>query len=306
MAGGVPIVKLLRESLAANHVRRVYGILNGTCNYMLTFMHSQGTNFEQALQDAQTIGYAETDPGLDLEGHDTAHKLALLAWIAFGVPPDLAAIGVKGVVGIEPIDIRTADDFGLRIKLLGIAECIESDQGPLLRQRVSPCLLPRDSALANIEGVINAVVVESDLVGPIMIEGQGAGANPTASAVLADLIDLARGNKSLALSSARYWRSIPVGKQRGSYYLRLMVCDQAGVLADISTILRQEGVSVESVSQRGPASFSSGIVPLVLITHETEDACFQRALARITALSSVTQPPTTLLRISPDSLAVKS
>jgi homoserine dehydrogenase len=294
VAGGIPVIKALREGLAANHISRVAGILNGTCNYILTTMRDRGREFSEVLADAQKLGYAEADPSFDVDGIDAAHKLAILAAIAFGRPVAFDAVHVEGIRAISALDIAFANELGYRIKLLGIAHQTEAG----ISARVHPCMVPQSSPIAHVDGVFNAVVAEGDFVGRVMLEGRGAGAGPTASAVVADLIDIARGRNtpvwgaaSGALSDAP---SVPMAAHVGPYYLRLMVVDRPGVIADVTAVLRDLGVSLESMLQRGRSPGEA--VPVVLVTHETRESAMRAALERIAALGAVLEAPT-LIRI---------
>jgi homoserine dehydrogenase len=296
VAGGIPVIKALREGLAANRISRVAGILNGTSNYILTVMREHGREFSEVLADAQRLGYAETDPSFDIDGIDAAHKLAILAALAFGRPVAFDAVYVEGIRAVSALDIAFATELGYRIKLLGIAR--EVDGG--IEARVHPCMVPQYSPIATVDGVFNAVVAEGDFVGRVMLEGRGAGAGPTASAVVADLIDIARGRltpvwgaSSGALSDAP---SRPMSTHIGAYYLRLMVVDRPGVIADVTAVLRDQGVSLESMLQR--ARSPGEAVPVVLVTHETGETAMRAALARIDALDAVLEPPT-MIRIEP-------
>lgn len=289
VAGGIPIIKVLREGLAANRFSRVYGILNGTCNYILTKMRQEGRDFADVLTDAQKLGYAEADPTFDVEGIDAAHKLSILAAVAFGADVAFDKVHVEGIRHVSAVDIAFAEELGYRIKLLGIAA--RTDAG--LEQRVHPCMVPVDSAIASVEDVYNAVVAEGDAVGTSMLVGRGAGAGPTASAVVSDLIDLARGvtvpTFAVPVGDMESIPSVSIDKHRGAYYVRLMVLDQPGVIADIAGALRDEKVSMEAMIQRGRNP--GEIVPVVLTTHETDEAAMRRALARIDAIPAVTEPP---------------
>ena len=294
VAGGIPVIKAVREGLAGNRIRSVAGILNGTCNYILTQMHAHGREFAGVLADAQSLGYAEADPSFDVDGIDAAHKLAILAALAFGRPVDFAAIHIEGIRAISALDQAFARELGYRIKLLGIARRTEAG----IESRVHPCMVPVTAPLARVEGVHNAIVVEGDFAGRLMLEGRGAGAGPTASAVVADLIDIARGaaipvwgTGAAHLSNAP---SVPIAAYTGAYYLRLMVTDQPGVIADITCALRDAGVSLESMLQHGRAPGEA--VPIVLVTHETREASMRAALDRIERLESVVERPS-LIRI---------
>jgi len=294
VAGGIPVIKALREGLAGNRISRIAGILNGTCNYILTQMRERGREFAEVLADAQKLGYAEADPSFDIDGIDAAHKLAILAALAFGRPVAFDAVHVEGIRRISSLDIAFANELGYRIKLLGIAR--QSDNG--IEARVHPCMVPAAAPIARVDGVFNAVVAEGDFVGRVMLEGRGAGAGPTASAVVADLIDIARnrltpvwGAAFDALSNAP---SVPMSMHLGPYYLRLMVVDRPGVIADVTAVLRDLGVSLESMLQRGRSPGEA--VPVVLVTHETQESAMVAALERIAALDAVLEAPT-LIRI---------
>lgn len=294
VAGGIPIIKSLREGLAANEIDRIYGILNGTCNYILTSMRETGREFEVVLKEAQDLGYAEADPGFDIDGVDAAHKLAILTALAHGCAVDLDGVYVEGIRNVTSTDIAFAEELGYRIKLLGLARRIDGK----VEQRVHPCMVDRDAPIASVEGVFNAVVAEGDFVGSIVAEGQGAGAGPTASAVVADIVDLARGLRlpTFAIPAARLSSlpSQPMVQHVGSYYIRLMCVDRPGVIADVSAALRDEDISVESLMQRGRDPHEA--VPVVITTHETQEAGMRRALARIGQLDSVVEAPR-LIRI---------
>jgi homoserine dehydrogenase len=289
VAGGIPVIKGLREGLAANRVREVHGILNGTCNYILTEMRATGRAFGDVLAEAQRLGYAEADPSFDVDGVDAAHKLAILTALAFGVRPDLGSIHVEGIRHVSALDIAYAGELGYRIRLLGIARAGERG----IEQRVHPCMIPADSALGGVEGVFNAVVADGDFVDKVVLVGRGAGAGPTASAVVADLIDVARGRTApvfgVPAAALRTAEPVPVSARRGRYYLRLMVVDRPGVIADVAAALRDQDVSMESFLQRGRAPDEA--VPVVLTTHETEEAALIRALDAIGRLDAVVEPP---------------
>lgn len=295
VCGGIPVIKTVREGLAANDIQSIYGILNGTSNYILTTMRETGREFAEVLEEAQKLGYAEADPGFDIDGVDAAHKLAILTALAYNCEVDFEGVHVEGVRDITSLDIGFADELGYRIKLLGIARL--SDGG--VEQRVHPCMIPRDAPIANVEGVYNAVVAEGDFVGSILTEGEGAGAGPTASAVVADLIDIARGVRmpTFAVPGRVLERrpSRPMSTHRGGYYLRLMCLDRPGVIADITAALRDDDISVESMVQRGRGPGGEA-VPVVITTHETGEAGMMRALERIASLEAVLEPPR-LIRI---------
>jgi len=297
VAGGIPIIKALREGLAGNRISRVAGILNGTCNYILTVMREEKRDFHDVLADAQALGYAEADPSFDIDGIDAAHKLAILAALAFGRPVDFAAVHVEGIRRVSALDISFAEELGYRIKLLGIAR----ETGAGVEVRVHPAMVPKTALLASVDGVYNAVLAEGDFAGTMFLQGRGAGAGPTASAVVADLIDIARGSNipvwgavSGALSASA---AVPISGHAGAYFLRLMVVDQPGVLADVTAILRDHGVSLESMLQHGRKPDEA--VPIVLVTHETTEAAIAGAIARIAELTAVLESPA-LIRIEPN------
>jgi homoserine dehydrogenase len=289
VAGGIPIIKALREGLVGNRVKRLYGILNGTCNYILTTMRETGRDFDVVLAEAQAAGYAEADPTFDVDGIDAAHKLAVLTGAAFGTRVDFAGVHVEGIRRVTSMDIQFAQELGYRIKLLGLAR--ETRHG--IEQRVHPCMVSLDTPIAHIEGVFNAVVVEGDFVGTTMFQGRGAGQGPTASAVVADLVDVARGRHMPAFvvpaDKLATKKASPMDRHVGAYYIRLMVQDRPGVIAAVSGALAKERISLESMLQRGRSE--SGEVPVVLTTHETEEAAMRRALARIARLGAVAEEP---------------
>ena len=289
VAGGIPVIKALREGLAGNRLARLYGILNGTSNYILTTMRETAHEFAEVLSEAQKLGYAEADPSFDIDGIDAAHKLAILASVGFGRPVDLDGVYAEGIRHVSRLDIDFAEELGYRIKLLGIARLTEEG----LEQRVHPCMVPRATPIAAVEGVYNAVVAEGDFVGRVVMEGRGAGASPTASAVAADLVDIAAGRRvapfGIPTADLRAIPGIPIERHHSAYYIRLMVVDQPGVIADVAAALRDEQVSMESMIQRGRAPGEA--VPVVMTTHITVEAAMRRALKRIEALDTVLEPP---------------
>lgn len=290
VAGGIPVIKAIREGLAGNRLSRVYGILNGTCNYILTEMRATGRDFEDVLKDAQALGYAEADPTFDVDGIDAAHKLALLASLAFGTRPDFAALHIEGIRNISAIDIAYADEFGFKIKLLGVAERIDGK----ISQRVRPCLVPADTPIAKVDGVDNAVVAEGDQVGRTVFEGPGAGGGPTASAVAADIVDIAagRGAHAFGLPADMLTTAEPYenASRCCSYYIRLNVIDRPGVIADIAGVLRDQSISIESLLQRADPD-DQGTAPVVVITHETSEGQVRAALAGLDRLNTVLEQP---------------
>ncbi|RYE34644.1 MAG: homoserine dehydrogenase [Hyphomicrobiales bacterium] len=298
-AGGIPVVKTLREALVGNNVGRISGILNGTCNYILSRMEQEGLTFEDCLKDAQRLGYAEADPTFDVEGFDTAHKLAILTSLAFGTKIDAEAIHVEGISAITPLDLKMADDLGYRIKLLGVAERTKTG----IEQRVHPTMVPKSSPIAQVMGVLNAVSVDADAVREITLVGPGAGGDPTASAVVADIADVARGTAGLpfGLPVARLEepKRAPMQRHEGGYYVRLAVADRPGAAAAIATRMAQADISLESIVQRrspeavtrDPGGRSGAPVPVVLITYATSESAIRAALERVTADGHVAEPP---------------
>lgn len=291
VAGGIPIIKALREGLVGNRITRLYGILNGTCNYILSTMRESGRDFADVLSEAQAHGYAEADPSFDIDGVDAAHKLAILTSVAFGCPVNFAGIHVEGIRSITALDIAYAAELGYRIKLLGLAR--QTEHG--IEQRVHPCMVPLDAPIAHVEGVFNAVVAEGDFVGKTVFQGRGAGAGPTASAVAADLADIARGVRlpvfSVPAGRLSKAPAAPMERHSGAYYVRLMVLDQPGVIAGVAAALRDEKVSMESMLQRGRSHDPGASVPVVLTTHVTEEAAMARAVARIAKLDTIVEKP---------------
>jgi homoserine dehydrogenase len=296
VAGGIPILKALREGLVGNRVERITGILNGTCNYILTEMRETGRDFAEVLKEAQKLGYAEADPSFDVDGVDAAHKLAVLTSLAFNTQVNFGAVHVEGIRHVSAIDIAFAKEFGYRIKLLAIAR--RTPRG--IEQRVHPCMVPADTPIAHVDGVFNAVAAEGDYVGRVMFEGRGAGSNPTASAVVADLADLAAGRHAPAFgvpaAKLQPLKAAAMADHVGRYYIRLIVRDQPGVLADVSAVLRDERISIESLVQRGRSEAENQPVAVMLISHEAREADMARAMKRIAKLRSVLQMPA-LIRI---------
>ena len=289
VAGGIPIIKTIREGLASNRLSKIYGILNGTCNYILSVMRETGQEFEDILADAQRLGYAEADPSFDVDGVDAAHKLAILSAIAFQTPINFSGVYVEGIRLISPIDIDFATELGYRIKLLGIGELL----GNGLQQRVRPCLVPVNIPIAQVEDVFNAVAAEAEGLGTSLSYGRGAGAGPTSSAVLSDLLDFANNRRTSFLGTADSELVVrpiqELQKLSGSYYLRLQVYDRPGVLADLTAVFRDKGVSVEALLQRGRNP--DGTVPVVLTTHETSEEAIQKSVAEFEKLENVVEKP---------------
>lgn len=289
ICGGVPIVKALREGLISYEVFAVRGILNGTCNFILTQMEATGRPFAEVLAEAQRLGYAEADPTLDIGGGDTAHKLTLLTSLAFGAVPDLDGVAITGIEKVTPADIAFAGEFGYRIKLLGIARRTASG----IEQLVNPAMVPASTPLADVEASFNAVAVDAGEAGPFFFQGRGAGRGPTASAVIADLVDVARGALGPAFgrpaSELKPPRREPAEARKSAYYLRFQVLDVPGVMAEISRHLANQLVSIESMIQRGRAPGEP--VAIVMITHEAPHVAVQRALKAIASSETVVEPP---------------
>ncbi len=300
VAGGIPIVKAMRESFVGNDISRVFGILNGTCNYILTKMELEGSSYEDVLVEAQQAGYAEADPAFDVGGFDAAHKLSLLTSLAFGVETSFDSVYVEGIENITGADIEAADELGYRIKLLGVAA--KTDKG--IEQRVHPTMVPRRSAIAKVDGVTNCVAIEGDFVGDVMLVGPGAGAGPTASSVMSDIVDIARGLILAPFTVPA--RDLKPGAQaqmkshEGCYYIRLSLHDTAGAFASIAARMAEQGISLESIVQRRPRCALPGIdarvedgqpMAVVMITHETCESSIRKALDAIEADGKVDDKP---------------
>ncbi len=294
VGGGIPIVRVLREGLIGNAVVRIHGILNGTCNYILTRMENEGLPFESVLADAQRLGYAETDPALDIDGFDTAHKAAILALLSYGFHVPLEAVAVEGIRGLSGMDVKYALELGYRIKLLA---CVARAGGEV-EVRVSPTLVPLDHMLASVSGVFNAVMVRGDMTGDTLYYGRGAGREPTASTVIGDIADIARNLRS---KQARHSRAVqiaqepprmrPVDEMKNAFYLRLMVKDQAGSLGRFTTILGKYGVSIAAVMQKAGGSGVGGYVPVVALTDLAQEAHLNAALDEIASVGVVSERP---------------
>ncbi len=292
VAGGVPIIKALREGLAANRIEWIAGIINGTSNYILTQMRDHGRSFEDALAEAQALGYAEADPTFDVEGIDAAHKLTILGSLAFGIPLQFDKAYVEGITRIEPQDVVNAQEFGYRIKLLGITR--KTERGVELR--VHPTLIPERRLIANVNGVMNAVLVHGDAVGPTLYYGAGAGSLPTASAVIADVVDVVRAlttdpenrvpHLAFQPGELQDLRVLPIDEVETAYYLRLQAEDRPGVIAAVAGILGDAGISIEAIHQQEPGE-SDTHVPLVMLTHRVREGQMNAAIAHIEALGSI-------------------
>jgi homoserine dehydrogenase len=294
VAGGIPIVKTLREGLAGNQIKRVYGILNGTCNYILSRMELEGLSFDACLADAQRLGYAEADPTFDIGGFDTAHKLSILASLAFGTALDAQAVHVEGIQSITLADLRAAEELGYRIKLLGVAQ--RTDKG--LEQRVHPTMVPRSSAIAQVMGVTNAVTIDADAVKELTLVGPGAGGEATASAVVADISDIARGVRSapfgLPVANLDCAERLPMQRHEGGYYIRLSVYDRLGAAAAIATRMMEKNISLESIMQRRLPHKGKGeadSVPVILITHATSEHAVREALEAVVRDGYIAEKP---------------
>jgi homoserine dehydrogenase len=288
VAGGIPIIKTLREGLNGNAFTRIYGILNGTCNYILSRMEQDRLGFQECLRDAQRLGYAEADPSFDIEGHDTAQKLSILASLAFGSKLDPAAIYVEGISSITLADLDAAEELGYRVKLLGVA--VKTDAG--IEQRVHPTMVPKVSAIAQVMGVTNAVTMDAEGLMPITLVGPGAGGMATASAVVSDLADIARGVRSAPFgrpaSRMVAIRKAPMQHHEGGYYIRLLARDRPGTAATIARRLAQQGISLESIVQRhnvaeglAASGRSGNPVPVIMITYATSEDAVRRALSAV-------------------------
>jgi homoserine dehydrogenase len=286
VGAAIPVIKTLREGLAGTTINRVYGILNGTCNYILTRMEQEGLSFAECLADAQRLGYAEANPSFDVDGHDTAQKLAILASLAFGTKVAESAIYVEGISSIAPEDLRAAADLGYRVKLLGVA--VRTAKG--IEQRVHPTMVPKSSSIAQVMGVTNAVTIDGAGIPPITLVGPGAGGAATASAVVADIADVARGVRASPFGrpaeSLKATEKAPMERHEGGYYIRLMARDFPGTAASIATRLAEQKISIESIVQRhpngeAPKGGKSSQVPVILITYATHEDAVYRALKAV-------------------------
>ncbi|MEN9712141.1 MAG: hypothetical protein RLY90_402 [Pseudomonadota bacterium] len=297
VAGGIPIIKALREGLTANRIQWVAGIINGTTNFILSEMRDKGLAFADVLKEAQALGYAEADPTFDIEGVDAAHKATIMSAIAFGVPVQFDKAHVEGITKLEAQDIRYAEQLGYRIKLLGISKRTQAG----IELRVHPCLVPTKRLIANVEGAMNAVMVQADAVGTTLYYGKGAGSEPTASAVIADLVDIARLHTADPLNRVPHLafqpdamsslQILPMDQVVTSYYLRLRVADEAGVLAKVAGIFAQAGISIDAVLQR-EAGEGESQTDLIILTHDCQEAKMNQALAEMQQLSAVLAPIT--------------
>jgi homoserine dehydrogenase len=283
VAGGIPVIKTLREGLVGNMPRKIFGILNGTCNYILTKMADEGRSFADVLKEAQQLGYAEADPTFDVGGFDTSHKLSLLAALAFNTEVNVDGIAIEGIEAITLDDIRNASEMGYKIKLLGVA--VRHEAG--IEQRVHPTLVPKGSPVADTDGVFNAVVVKGDFVGDLFLEGRGAGAHPTASAVVADIVDVARGNLrptfGIPVGKLKPFKAPPQKAHEGGFYVALQLHDKPGAVAAVAKILADEKISIESIVQRGKSASDAprATAQFILITHDTLETAIRKAIAKI-------------------------
>ena len=312
VAGGIPIIKALREGLTANRIQWIAGIINGTTNFILSEMRDKGLDFDVVLKEAQRLGYAEADPTFDIQGIDAAHKLTLMSAMAFGIPVQFDKAYVEGITQLGAADIQYAEQLGYRIKLLGITKRMDAG----VELRVHPCLVPAKRLIANVEGAMNAVVAHGDAVGTTLYYGKGAGSEPTASAVIADLVDIARLHSADAAHRVPHLAFqpeamsdlpiLPMGEVRSSYYLRLRVADQAGVLAQLTGILAKAGINIDAVLQReadevqDPAAPNGAQTDLVILTHECKESDMNNAIDQVQALPTVLQP---IARIRKEELA---
>lgn len=292
VAGGIPIIKALREGLAGNKIQSLYGILNGTCNYILSEMRDTGKDFDVILKEAQEQGYAEADPSFDVDGIDAAHKLVLLGALAFGVKPDFNALEIEGISHLTVKDIKYAEELGYRIKLIGMAQYQDGEAVHVM----APCFIPKKSAIANVEGVFNAVMLEGDYVGKSMLEGRGAGEGPTASSVVADVIDLAKGNYLPAFGMKTEflkdtdWQGMETLTRQ--YYIHLHVKDDPGVIADVTACLKDKNISIDSFIQKGHEK--DGSASLAIMTQEAPYIKVKNAVKAVRELSTVLDKPTIL------------
>jgi len=297
VAGGIPIIKALREGLTANRIQWIAGIINGTTNFILSEMRDKGLPFDEVLKQAQALGYAEADPTFDIEGVDAAHKATIMSAIAFGIAVQFDKAYVEGITRLEAQDIRYAEQLGYRIKLLGIAKRVASG----VELRVHPCLVPSKRLIANVEGAMNAVMVQADAVGTTLYYGKGAGSEPTASAVIADLVDITRLHTADPLSRVPHLafqpdaisdvKVLPMAEVVTSYYLRLRVADEAGVLARVTGILAESGISIEAVLQRA-AGEGENQTDLIILTHDCVESRMNAAMAQMQQLNTVLAPIT--------------
>ncbi len=295
VAGGIPVIKTMREAMAGNSVSRVFGILNGTCNYILTRMEAEGISFDACLKDAQRLGYAEADPTFDIEGHDTAHKLSILTSLAFGTKIAANDIYMEGISNISQADIRAAGDLGYRIKLLGVAQRTESG----IEERVHPTMVPTASVIAQVHGVTNAVAIETDILGELLLSGPGAGGNATASAVIGDIADIAKSRPGFQhgpvfgrpAKELRPYKKAQMRSHAGGYFIRLTVHDRIGVFAAIAKRMADNDISLESIVQHAAGPETEAQKTVILVTHETTEAAVRKAVEGVTKDGHLTDKP---------------
>ncbi len=295
VAGGIPVIKTMREAMAGNSVSRVFGILNGTCNYILTRMEAEGLSFDACLKDAQRLGYAEADPTFDIEGHDTAHKLSILTSLAFGTRIAAGDIYMEGISNISQADIRAAGELGYRIKLLGVAQ--RTDSG--IEQRVHPTMVPTASVIAQVHGVTNAVAIETDILGELLLSGPGAGGNATASAVVGDIADIAKSRPGFQhgpvfgrpARELEPYRKAQMRAHAGGYFIRLTVHDRVGVFAAVARRMAENEISLESIVQHAAGPEADEQKTVILVTHETTEAAVRKAVDGITRDGHLTDKP---------------
>ncbi|AZO29871.1 homoserine dehydrogenase [Mesorhizobium shonense] len=295
VAGGIPVIKTMREAMAGNQVTRVFGILNGTCNYILTRMEAEGISFDACLKDAQRLGYAEADPTFDIEGHDTAHKLSILTSLAFGTRIAANDIYMEGISNITQADIRAAAELGYRIKLLGVAQ--RTDSG--IEQRVHPTMVPTASVIAQVHGVTNAVAIETDILGELLLSGPGAGGNATASAVVGDIADIAKSRPGFQHGPVFGWpakelkpyKKAQMRSHAGGYFIRLTVHDRIGVFAAIAKRMADNDISLESIVQQAAGPEIEAQKTVILVTHETTEAAVRKAVEGVTKDGHLTDKP---------------
>ena len=295
VAGGIPVIKTMREAMAGNSVSRVFGILNGTCNYILTRMEAEGISFDECLKDAQRLGYAEADPTFDIEGHDTAHKLSILTSLAFGCKISAGDVYMEGISNISQADIRAAGELGFRIKLLGVAQRTESG----IEQRVHPTMVPTASVIAQVHGVTNAVAIETDILGELLLSGPGAGGNATASAVVGDIADIAKSRPGFQhgpvfgrpATELTPYKKAKMRSHAGGYFIRLTVHDRIGVFAAIAKRMADTEISLESIVQHASGAEAETQKTIILVTHETTEAAVRKAVEGITKDGHLTDKP---------------
>ncbi len=291
VAGGIPVIKTVREALVGNQVRRVSGILNGTCNYILSKMQEERRPFADVLKEAQAAGYAEADPTFDIGGFDAAHKLALLTSLVFGTRVAFDEIHIEGIQSITAADIDAADELGYRIKLLGVATLTDSG----IESRVTPVMIPIEAAIAGVSGVTNAVALDADFAGNLLLVGPGAGAKATASSVASDIVDIAAGfvMPPFGVPSSRLqpYKRAKLGERKGDYYIRFSAFDRPGVMAAITKRMAEQEVSLDSIVQRGPRGAPGALANIIIITHETTEEAVRKALDAIEGDGKVAEPP---------------